>query len=286
MKTVAITGSSGFVGTNLKKAFEKKGFNVIGIKRDILKDSKKLTSIIERTDLLINLAGANIINRWTDTYKEKLFKSRIHTTEALIDAISKADKKPSLFISTSAIGIYKNHSCHTEESYDYKDDFLANLCKRWEIEALKAESLKVRTVVFRFGIVLGEGGALEKMLTPFNFGLGGTIGDGTQNFSYIHIDDLINAYEFVYENKNCHGIYNLTAPTPTTNYTFTKVLGKILKRPTILPIPKFILKLIFSEGAKVLTDGQCVKPKRLLDTGFIFNFKTIESAIVNLVERR
>ncbi|PLY09679.1 MAG: TIGR01777 family protein [Arcobacter sp.] len=284
MKTVSITGSSGFVGTNLIRTFESKGFKVIGIKREDLKDIQKLTSIIEQTDLLINLAGANIINRWTDKYKKLLRDSRIDTTKALISAISKAKSKPELFISTSAVGIYKNLTCYDEEYYDYSDDFLSKLCKDWENEALKAKEFDVRTVIFRFGIVLGKGGALEKMITPFKFGVGGTIGDVSQAFSFIHIDDLTSAYEFVYENPTCAGAYNLTAPVPTTNYGLTKALGNVLSRPTILPVPEFVLNLIFSEGAKVLTDGQCVKPKRLLDCGFTFKFETIENTISNLVK--
>lgn len=284
MKTVTIAGSNGFVGTNLRKVFESKGFTVIGIKRKDLKDIQKLTSIIEKTDLLINLSGANIINRWTEKYKKLLRDSRIDTTKALITAISKAKNKPKLFVSTSAVGIYKNNACYDEEDYDYSDDFLSKLCKEWENEALKANDFGVRTIIFRFGIVLGEGGALEKMITPFKFGLGGIIGDGSQAFSFIHIEDLLRAYEFVFENQKCEGVYNLTAPEPTTNYGLTKTLGKILHRPTILPVPEFVLNLIFSEGAKVLTDGQCVKPKRLLDAGFEFKFKTIENTISDLVE--
>ncbi len=284
MKTVAITGSGGFVGTNLKKVFEAKGFKVLGIKREDLKDIEKLTSIINETEVLINLAGANIINRWSESYKKLLYSSRIDTTQALIEAMHKANKKPKLFISTSAVGIYKNKSCYDEENYDLEDDFLAKLCHDWEKSALRARELDIRTVIFRFGIVLGKGGALEKMLFPFKLGLGGTIGNGKQSFSFIHIEDLLNAYEFIYENENLEGVFNLTAPNPSTNYGLTKVLGKRLHRPTILPVPSFVLNMIFSEGAKVLTDGQCVKPKRLLDNGFKFKYETIENTIENLVK--
>lgn len=285
MKTVAITGSSGFVGTNLKRVFEAKGFKVLGIKREELKDIKKLTSIMEEANILINLAGANIINRWTEKYKKLLISSRLDTTEALIKAMEKAKNKPELFISTSAVGIYKNDGCYDEENYKYEEDFLSNLCKSWEDEAFKAKEQNIRTVIFRFGIVLGNGGAMEKMLTPFKLGLGGIIGNGKQDFSFIHIDDLTNAYEHVYKNTDCEGIYNLTAPNPTDNYGFTKALGKALNRPTVLPIPEFVFNLIFSEGAKVLTQGQCVKPKRLLDSGFKFKFKTVSEAVNNIVKK-
>jgi uncharacterized protein (TIGR01777 family) len=284
MKTLAITGSSGFVGTNLQKLFEKKGFNVIGIKRDELNNKEKLLSIIEASDIIVNLAGANIISRWTKPYKRILFNSRIDTTKALIDAMKTAKNKPKLFISTSAVGIYKNSTSYDEEYYEYKDDFLGKLCKNWETEALKANELNIRTAIFRFGIVLGNGGALAQMLTPFKFGLGGIIGHGMQDFSFIHIEDLLNAYDFIYENEDLEGVFNLTAPEPTTNYGLTKALGKSLNRPTILPIPEFVLNLIFSEGAKVLTEGQCVKPKRLLDSGFKFKFNNINSTIDNLVK--
>jgi uncharacterized protein (TIGR01777 family) len=197
--------------------------------------------------------------------------------------MKKAEKKPELFISTSAVGIYKNTTCYDEESFEYEDDFLAKLCKDWESEALKAKEFGVRTAIFRFGIVLGDGGALGKMLTPFKLGIGGTIGFGLQNFSFIHLEDLLSAYSFMYENKNLEGVFNLTAPKASTNYEFTKSLGKSLNRPTIFPIPEFVLNLIFSEGAKVLTDGQCVRPKRLLDSGFAFKFQNIKSTLDNLV---
>jgi hypothetical protein len=279
MKTVAITGASGFVGSNLKNYFSNLGFKVVGIKREELKDSKKLTKIVEESELIINLAGANIINRWTNSYKKLLYTSRIDTTKALIEAMKKADKKPKLFISTSAVGIYKNKNCYDEENFEYSDGFLANLCKDWEKEALKAKELGIRTAIFRFGIVLGNGGALNKMLTPFKLGVGGTIGDGNQYFSFIHIDDLLNAYKFIYENSSLEGIFNLTAPISTTNKGLTKALGKALHRPTIFPVPQFVLNLVFSEGAKVLTDGQCVIPKRLLDSGFIFENSSIKEAI-------
>lgn len=283
MKTLAITGSSGFVGTNLKKKFKNKGFKVIGIKRDDLKNIEKLTKIVEKSDIIINLAGANIIGRWTQSYKRLLYSSRIDTTQALVEAISQAASKPELLISTSAVGIYKNIGCYGEEDEEYSDDFLSKLCKEWESSALRANEYGVRTAIFRFGIVLGDGGALQKMLTPFKFGLGGTIGDGSQDFSFIHIEDLLDAYEFVIEKVSCEGIYNLTAPEPTTNFGLTKALGKALNRPTVLPVPQFALNLIFSEGAKVLTDGQCVKPTRLVNSGFDFKYKNISDTINDLV---
>jgi hypothetical protein len=283
MAKIAITGASGFVGTNLKELFHQNGHDVIAIKREDLKDIEILSNLLDGCEVVINLAGANIISRWSDEYKNILYSSRIDTTKHLYQAIEKTKHKPKIFISTSAVGIYDNKAIYDEENFKYGDDFLANLCKDWEAEALKVEALGVRTVVFRFGIVLGDGGALSKMLLPFKLGFGGTIGDGKQPFSFIHIEDLKNAFAFVIDNDDAQGIYNMTAPTPTTNYGLTKALGNSLHRPTILPVPTFVLDLIFSEGAKVLTDGQSAVPKRLLDAGFEFKFHTIEHTIDNLI---
>ena len=283
MAKIAITGASGFVGSNLKDIFHQNGHDVIAIKREDLKDIEILSNLLDGCDAVVNLAGANIISRWSEEYKNLLYSSRIGTTRNLFKAIEKTKNKPEIFISTSAVGIYDNQSTYDEENFNYGDDFLAKLCKDWEKEALKVQTLGIRTVIFRFGIVLGDGGALGKMLLPFKLGLGGTIGDGKQAFSFIHIDDLKNAFEFALEHDNIEVIYNMTAPTPTTNYGLTKALGKSLHRPTILPVPAFILDLIFSEGSKVLTDGQSAVPKRLLDAGFEFKFQNIEDTIDNLV---
>jgi uncharacterized protein (TIGR01777 family) len=282
-KRLAITGGTGFVGTNLRKLFEDNEFEISIIKREELNNIEKLTQIINNCEIVINLAGANIINRWTDEYKKTLYHSRIDTTISLVTAMEKCENRPKLFISTSAVGIYDNKKTYNEENIEYATDFLANLCKKWEDEALKAKEFNIRTAIFRFGIVLGDGGALGKMLLPFKLGIGGVIGNGQQAFSFIHIEDLLNAYLHIYNNSQLEGIFNLTAPTPTTNKGLTKALGKTLKRPTILPVPEFVLNLIFSEGAKVLTDGQSVVPKRLLDSGFNFKYQTVEDSIENLV---
>ncbi len=283
MKKIAITGASGFVGKNLKRVFTKEGYTVVAIKREVLKDVEELTRIVDGCKAVINLAGANIIHRWSEEYKKLLYSSRIDTTKALVEAMENAPTKPEVFISTSAIGIYDTKRVYNEEDYEYSGDFLGNLCRDWEEEALKAAAVGIRTSIFRFGIVLGEEGALQKMLPAFQLGIGGTIGDGKQAFSFIHISDLVKAYQFVLEDEYMSGIFNLTAPVPTTNYGLTKALGKSLHRPTVIPLPKFVLSLIFGEGSTVLTQGQCVYPKRLLDSGFEFEFETIEDTIEDLV---
>jgi hypothetical protein len=282
MKTIAISGSNGFVGTNLFSHFENLGFEVIKISRDDLSSPESLNDKINQADIVINLAGANIINRWSDEYKKELYKSRIDTTQKIVKTINQATFKPTLFISTSAIGIYDNKKTYDEYNAEFSDDFLSVLCQDWEEEAQKATC---RTVIFRFGIVLGNGGgALDKMLTPFKLGLGGVIGSGKQAFSFIHIEDLKNAFLYAIDNDTLHDAYNLCATIPTTNNGLTKALGNALDKPTFFKVPAFILKLQLGEGAKVLLDGQAVVPKRLKESGFKFKYETIECAIDNLLK--
>lgn len=282
MKTIAITGASGFVGSKLNKYFTNLGYSIIAISRDTLNNEIKLKEILEKSDIIINLAGANIINRWTPSYKELLYTSRIDTTKKIVSVLNTLNDKSRQVISTSAVGIYDNKDTY-DENGNYANDFLSNLCQDWEKEALKAKNSNTKVSIFRFGIVLGkDGGAFSKMITPFRLGLGGIIGSGNQAFSYIHIEDLLSAYKFVIEN-NIEETFNLTAPKPTTNLLFTRALGKALRRPTFFPVPEFVLKLIFSEGAKVLTDGQDAIPKKLEELGFKFKYKDIQETLNSLV---
>ncbi|QKF59528.1 TIGR01777 family oxidoreductase [Aliarcobacter lanthieri] len=282
MKTIAISGSSGFVGQSLVDFLSKQNYKILNIKRDDLKDNQKLDFIVNSCDILINLNGANIINRWSDSYKELLVSSRIDTTKRLVNSLKRVDKKQRTFISTSAVGIYDNKSLY-DENGSFSNDFLSKLCQNWEKEAQKVKDDFTKVAILRFGIVLGKnGGAFKKMILPFRLGVGGVIGSGKQSFSFIHIEDLLRVYKFIIE-KNIDGVFNCTAPIPTTNFEYTITLGKVLNRPTIFPIPEFILKLIFSEGAKVLTDGQSTIPKDLLDLGFEFKYNNIEETLKSLV---
>lgn len=285
MPKVAIAGASGFVGTSLQKMFKENGFDVISLRRADIADTKRLAEIIDGVNVVVNLSGANIIARWSESYKKELYDSRIYTTRNLINAISQIQNKPKLLISTSAVGIYSNSKKQTEDEYEFGTDFLAKVCKDWELEASRANEFGVRCAIFRFGIVLGKsGGAFAKMVTPFRFGLGGNIGNGKQYFSFIHIKDLCRAFKFVVENSSQEGVFNLTAPNATTNAGLTKALASALNRPAFFDVPEFVLKLIFGEGAKVLTDGQNVYPKKLLDNGFVFEFDNIETTIKDLTK--
>jgi len=276
---IAISGASGFVGSALRAKFAGHEIVPLGV-RDFGKSTNEFAALIDGCDIVINLAGAPIIARWSDEYKKVLRSSRIDTTVKIVEAIERAAVKPKLLISTSAVGIYTNKTTNSEDDNEISNDFLGTLCQEWEAQATRAGEFGVRVAVFRFGIILGAGGgALAKMLLPFRLGLGGVIGSGKQAFSWIHLDDLVRAFEFAIENDSVSGAYNLTAPQPTTNEGLTKALAHALHRPAFLPVPEFALRLIYSEGAKVLTDGQTAIPKRLLESGFKFSFCNIEEAI-------
>jgi len=269
---IALTGASGFVGSYLRKTFQE---NVILDRHD---DMDALTQKLVGVDVVINLAGAPIIKRWSDPYKQTLIKSRIDTTRDLVTAVNKSDVK--YFMSTSAIGIYPNNMICDEGCTKREHDFLSSLTTEWEEEALKCSK---PTAILRFGIVLGkDGGALAQMLTPFKWGVGGTIGDGSMMTSWIHIKDLIRIYEFLIQNS-LEGTYNATSPHPVTNRIFTKTLGQVLNRPTILPIPYFALRLMYAEAASVLTDSKEVYPRALEQAGFTFKYQTIETALKDIL---
>lgn len=282
---VAISGITGFVGTHLKAELERQGTHVIPVFRSDFKLSgQQLAQKLSGVDTVIHLAGAPIIKRWTKAYKNEIVDSRVNTTNLLVEAINQMETPPRLFISTSAIGIYQNNLKHTEDSKNLNLGFIGEVCRRWEHSALQVNP-EVRTVIFRVGVVLGkDGGAMKPLLPLFRMGLGGKIGSGQQGFSWIHIEDLIKAYQFMIENEKVKGVFNLVAPHIITNADFTRVLGKVLQRPTLFPVPVFGLKMLYGQGAQTLTQGAYVKPERLLQEGFKFQFYELEDALKNVVK--
>ena len=293
-----ITGGTGFIGKHLcnKLIAEENEVIVLSRSKDkvfkIFKDKVKAINNLdelpnsEKIDVTINLAGEGIANkRWSEEQKKTLMDSRVGTTKELISLFSRLDNKPKIFISASAIGYYGSHSDEilTETSKPNKE-FTHELCKKWEQEALNAEDLKIRTCITRLGVVLGEGeGTLKKMEPPFKLGLGGKIGSGEQYFSWVHINDVISAFEHLINNKKLSGIFNLSSPNAITNSNFTKALGTALNRLTIFPMPSFAVKTMFGEmGETLLLNGQRVFPKKLLDSGFKFNFEKIDEALKNI----
>jgi uncharacterized protein len=281
---VLISGSTGLVGKHLSAALKSKGFEVVSAGRaDFVKGVDALALKVSQADVVVNLAGAPIVARWSASYKTEILESRIKTTGMLAAAIAAAGTKPRLFISTSAVGIYPDGEVFTEANARYGDDFLAKVCTDWEAAAMKAVT-HTRVAIFRLGVVLSEkGGALSKMLLPFKLGLGGPIAGGKQGFSWIHIDDLVNAYLFVIE-KQLDGVFNLTSPQITDNAGYTRALGKVLHRPVFMPVPAFALRLLFGEGADMLTSGQKVSPERLVNEGYVFLYPDIEEALADLLK--
>ena len=270
--SIAIAGANGFVGQALQNTLE----NVVVLNRN---DSVEiLVEKLKDVDVVINLAGAPIVKRWNESYKKVLYSSRIENTQKLVSAIDKSDV--SYFISTSAIGIYPNDVKCNESCTAYADDFLAQLCIAWENEALKCTK---PTAVLRLGVVLGkEGGALAKMLLPFKLGLGGNIGNGKMMTSWIAIDDLMGIYHFLINQKE-EGVFNAVSPNPVENASFTKALGKVLHRTTLLPLPIQVLNLIYGEASCVLTDSKEVYPQRLSDMKFDFKYPTIDDALNHIL---
>jgi uncharacterized protein (TIGR01777 family) len=236
---------------------------------------------IEGVDAVINLAGAPIIKRWTKAWKEEIRNSRILPTRMIAEAISQAAVKPKVLVSASGVGIYDSINTHTEESLNFDTGFLAQVCREWEAEAMKVKD-PVRVAVLRQGVVLGDGGMLDKVSFLFSVGLGGTIGNGRQPFSFIHIDDLIAIILAIIENEKMSGIYNAVAPWSTDNRHFTEVLAKVFMQLAFLRVPVFALKLLYGEGASVLCEGQNVVPERLLKENFPFKYPTIEKALVKV----
>jgi len=282
---IAVSGAGGFIGTHLVAMFKAKGWQVAPLHTaDFALDDAAFGQKLSGADVVVHLAGATINRRWTKSYKKALYASRVETAKKIVRAMAKSQQKPKLFICTSAVGIYAPSGKHNEEHAAYADDFLGRLARDWESAAAESKTLGIRTVIFRYGIVLGHGGGiLKEMLLPFSLGLGGTIGDGRQHFSWVHIDDLVRAYLFAVDHPDMEGVYNLMAPNPTTNYGLTKALGKVLHRPTPFSVPKFLIKLRFgSEAAEALAGGQYVTPKRLPEAGFEFEFKSVEAALTDL----
>ena len=282
----AITGSGGFIGNHLVSYLESKGYEVIRVPRRLLMYPEEgLSDMLYGASLVVHLSGAPVIGRWTKAYKRKIYDSRIHTTRHLVEAMERADTTPDVFICASAIGIYPGQGGFTEEDTRVADGFLAEVVRDWEQEALKA-SVFTRTVTFRLGMVMGKGGgALKTMALPFRFGLGGRIGSGRQMVSWVHIDDVCRAVGHVLEKKALFGPLNLAAPFPVSNAELTRVLAKTLRRPAFLTVPVFALKLLYGEGATVVTQGQTAMPERLRQTGFQFQYPRLEDALGQILRR-
>lgn len=241
----------------------------------------------EPLDAVINLAGAPIADRpWSSKRKALLWASRIGLTEQLLSWLEARQQRPALLMSGSAVGWYGDGG-ERELSEDMPlvtDDFSAQLCGAWEETALRAQTLGMRVVLIRTGLVLAaEGGMLKRLLTPFRFGLGGRLGDGRQWMPWIHITDQIALMDFLLQHEYAQGPYNACAPLPVRNAEFTRMLGQALSRPAILPAPAFVLRAALGEMSELLLGGQRAVPSRLLEAGFSFRFTHLDVALADLL---
>lgn len=297
---ILISGASGLVGKHLIPSLTAKGHKIFRLVRrkpesagEIRWDAEKGFSIgeqpkLENFDAVVHLAGDNVASEnWSDEKKRRIKESRTVGTRVLVDALKQTKNPPKHFISASAIGFYGTRGAEIlNEESAAGAGFLTDVCVAWENEIAQAEAFAAHVVFLRIGVVLAkDGGALEKMLTPFKFGLGGAIGSGKQYMSWIALDDLIRMFHFALENETLRGAINAVAPNAATNGEFVRTLGKVLNRPTVLPMPAFAVKLLFGEmGETLLLEGARVYPQKVLDAKFTFDYPNLEDAMRHVLE--
>lgn len=293
---VLITGSSGLIGTQLTRFLTENGHHVYRMQRNGQSDQPfswdpaagniSMDDAIQ-LDAVINLSGASIADgRWTEKRKKLILESRINSTRLLAETLADMQNRPKVFISGSAIGFYGDSGEQAvDEDSKPGSNFLATVAQRWEEAAQPASAAGIRTVNIRTGVVLSpEAGMLDKLLLPFKLGLGGIVGNGKQYLSWVSIHEIINMIQFLLENESLSGPVNLVAREPVTNHTFTKTLGVVLNRPTLIPLPAYAVKLAFGEmGEELLLSGARVMPKRLTDAGYEFVDISLEAALRSLL---
>lgn len=286
-KNVVIGGGTGFIGTSLVNAFSQRGLRPIVVSRmpgpfriswhDLERDG-----LPKNTEAVINVAGQNILDirqRWSPGFKQNVWNSRVETTKTLARAV--AASPPKIFATISGVAYYPlDNKEYNEESVCDKYDFLSELCHEWEAAAELPKDSGVRQVTVRSGVVLGRnGGMIKQMFIPFYLGFGGPIGSGNQYMPWIHVEDLTNIFVHAVENDNVSGILNGVAPQMVTNKEFTNAFASAMWRPAKIPVPEFALAIAFNkERSKIMTEGQKVVPKRVLESGFKYKYPTIESA--------
>lgn len=300
---IAITGGTGFVGTQVKEQMLKAGHHLYILTRSPEKytDSPQVTYVgwlkeeykpeqeLPALDAVINLAGESLNSgRWTEKRKQSILNSRIKATEAVLDLIDALPEKPEVLINASAVGFYgqSKTKTFTEETTDSGTDFLANVVVEWEKRASQAVEKGVRTVYVRFGLILGEEGALPKMVLPYKFMIGGDLGSGEQWMSWIHIEDVVGLINFALHNKQIQGPMNGTAPNPKRNKDFGKTLGDVLNRPHWIPAPSFALKAALGDMSTLLLDGQSVIPKKAIASGYTFRYPELSPALESILSKR
>ena len=298
---VAITGATGFIGSRLVEQLQVQGHQPLILTRkpaaalrtfpnlEIVAytptESGDWQNAIAGCDAVVNLAGEPIAEkRWTAEEKEKILNSRKLGTQKIVEAIAQANPKPKVLVNASAIGYYGTSETATfDETSPSGNDFLAEVCQAWEAQAQKVKEAGVRLVILRFGIVLGNGGALAKMIPPFQLFAGGPLGSGQQWVAWIHRDDLVRLIIEALTRPNWEGVFNATAPNPVRMSEFSQALGDVIHRPSWLPVPSFALEALLGEGAKVVLEGQQVLPKRTISSGFEYRYPTVKQALEEIL---
>ena len=296
---ILITGGTGFIGSNLTEYFLSKGHRVSVIGRSANPDRirherfryiaadttrpGKWQREVEQTQAMINLTGATIFKRWSSDYKKRIYDSRILTTRNLVTAMPEGGKVT--FCSASGAGYYGDRGEDIlKESESVGQDFLAQVSRDWEKEALQAATKGARVAIMRFGVVLGKGGgAMAKMIPAFKMFVGGSLGSGNQWFPWIHLEDLMAAILFILEHRKVSGPLNFCAPNPVRNREFTTTLGEVLGRPSFMPAPAFLIRIAMGEFGDVFLGSQRTIPDQLLKYGFSFRYPDIEGAIQAVV---
>lgn len=305
---IAVTGATGFVGSRLVARLVDEGHDIKVLTRKVEKARKVFIAPqfkaleyvayeptksgdwqaeISGCDGVINLAGEPISERWSAERKRRIIDSRQVGTQKLVEAIQNADPKPSVLVSGSAIGYYGTSETAEffETSEPLEKDFLSQVCQAWEAAARKAKDAGLRVAIIRTGIVLGDGGAIAKMITPFKLYAGGPIGSGRQWFSWIHIDDLVSLFIKAVLDPSMHGVYNGTAPEPVRMKDLAQTLGEVMDRPSWLPVPDFAIEALLGDGAVVVLKGQKVLPERTQAAGFTYEYAEPKAALADVVKR-
>lgn len=295
---IAIAGGSGFIGQHLIKDWLRNQHEVVLISRKRQESTDKLlTSVtwnelksnpdrLEGVDAIVNLAGESINQRWTAEAKRKILQSRLETTGQIADVVARLEKKPSVVVNASGMSIYGLSETATfdENSEHVHDHFLSDVVEEWEWAADQIPDTRV--VKVRVGIVLGlDGGAFPKMYLPYRLFAGGKVGSGRQWLSWIHVEDMVGLINFCIENGEVTGVVNATAPHPVTNDQFGRTIGKVAGRPHWMPVPGFVMKLIFGELSVLLLEGQKVLPRKVMEHGFTFRYPVLEGALRQLLGR-
>ena len=298
---IMISGGTGLIGQQLVAELLKKGHEVWVLSSTRTENHNlpgayligwdgsslgKWSEYVDQMDVIINLAGANIgSKRWAIKRKRLIVESRVKAGKILTEAIKKSNNQTKVFIQASAIGFYdKNRPEILNEQNSGCSDFMGGICKDWEASSLEVESLGIRRIIIRTGIVLSkQDGILNRMMLPFKFFIGGPIGNGNQILSWIHIDDEVSAIQFLLENENAKGVFNLTAPYPASNSGIGKKLAKIMNRPYWIPAPAIFLRFFLGEMSSLVLDGQNIFPQRLLEAGYSFKFEKIDDALTDLL---